>query len=127
MVVDAIGSVIFDRPPGKRHLTGIGASIVPPNVRRELYDEIMHVSDKDAFYMNRFLASKEGILVGGSSGAAIYAALKLAIEMNVKGRILSVLPDRGDRYVDTIYSDSWLLERGIDMKKIASNFDLVFS
>jgi cysteine synthase A len=118
MAVDAEGSVIFGAPPGKRLLTGIGAAIVPGNLRPELYDEVVHVGDAPAFRTTRLLASREGLLVGGSSGAVVYAAMELAQTLPPSRTVLAVLPDRGDRYFNTIFSDEWLAHNGIDLTAV---------
>ncbi|WP_341346908.1 2,3-diaminopropionate biosynthesis protein SbnA [Paenibacillus sp. FSL H3-0469] len=114
MAVDAAGSVTFGQPPGVRHQIGIGSAIVPGNVRRELYDEITHVSDAEAFSTTRRLVQEEGLLVGGSAGSAVFAALKLARRLRAGDKVLAILPDRGDRYYNTIFSDEWLEKIGIE-------------
>ncbi|MEK4008682.1 2,3-diaminopropionate biosynthesis protein SbnA [Paenibacillus sp. FSL H3-0333] len=119
MAVDAAGSVTFGKPPGVRHQIGIGSAIVPGNLRRELYDEITHVSDAEAFSTTRRLVKEEGLLVGGSAGAAVFAALKLARRLPGGDKVLAILPDRGDRYYNTIFSDEWLEQIGIELGKSA--------
>ena len=63
-----------------------------------LIDKVIKITDENAFTTSRLLAAKEGILAGSSSGAALYAALKLAEEVD-EGNIVAILPDRGDRYI----------------------------
>lgn len=121
MAVDAEGSIIFGTPPGKRTLTGIGAAIVPGNLRPELYDEVVHVGDAPAFRTTRLLASHEGLLVGGSSGATVYAAMELAQTLPPSKTILAILPDRGDRYFNTIFSDEWLTQNGVDLTTVPAD------
>jgi cysteine synthase A len=116
MGVDAVGSVTYGTPAGKRLLTGIGAAIVPGNLKPELYDEVVHVSDARAFRFTRLLAAEEGLLVGGSSGAVVSAALELAGALPPTAKVLTVLPDRGDRYFNTIFSDDWLAENSVDLR-----------
>lgn len=115
LAVDAVGSVTFGTPSGKRTLTGIGAAMVPGNLQPDLYDEVVHVSDAPAFHTTRMLATHEGLLVGGSSGAAVYAATELARTLPPSKKVLVVLPDRGDRYFNTIFSDVWLEQNGVDL------------
>ncbi|KOY81379.1 2,3-diaminopropionate biosynthesis protein SbnA [Lysinibacillus macroides] len=116
LAVDAVGSVTFGTQPGKRLQTGIGAAIVPQNVRPELYDQVEHVDDENAFYMTRRLAMEEGLLVGGSTGSAVHAALELSRRLNKSEKILVISPDRGDRYFNTIFSNEWLERNGIFLK-----------
>jgi len=113
LCVDAIGSVTFGCKPGKRYLVGIGSAIVPENLKPELYDRVTHVGDYQAFQMCRRLALEEGLLVGGSSGAAIYAALELSKTLSPGQKVLAILPDRGEKYYNTIFSDSWWEKTGI--------------
>lgn len=115
LAVDAVGSVTFGTPSSKRMLTGIGAATVPGNLQPELYNEVVHVSDAPAFHTTRLLAIREGLLVGGSSGAAAYAAAELARTLPPSKKVLVVLPDRGDRYFNTIFSNVWLEENGMHL------------
>ncbi|WP_318582152.1 2,3-diaminopropionate biosynthesis protein SbnA [Bacillus paranthracis] len=125
MAVDAVGSVIFGGQPGARKLLGIGNAIVPGNVDRSLYDDLSYVNDADAFFITRELALKEGILVGGSSGAAVCAALRLIEVLPKSNKVLVVLPDRGDRYYNTIFSDEWLDENKIELPQSINDLILV--
>lgn len=115
MAVDAEGSVIFGRPPGPRLQVGLGAAVVPGNLRPELFDQVVHVTDREAFQMTRRLALEEGILAGGSSGSAVHAGIQLAKSLPPSQKVLIILPDRGERYYDTIFSDAWLEEHDILM------------
>ncbi|EOO16141.1 MULTISPECIES: 2,3-diaminopropionate biosynthesis protein SbnA [Bacillus] len=115
LAVDAVGSVIFGGKPGVRRLLGIGNAIVPGNVNRSLYDDLSYVNDADAFFITRELALKEGLLVGGSSGATVCAALRLLENLSKSQKVLAILPDRGDRYYSTIFSDEWLNKNEIKL------------
>ena len=87
---------------GAHKLQGIGAGFVPEILDTTIYDEIITVSSEDAFETGRLLGQKEGILVGVSSGAALWAAIQLAKkEENVGKNIVVILPDTGDRYLST--------------------------
>lgn len=87
---------------GPHKIQGIGAGFVPKTLNTEIYDEIITVSDEDAMRMGREIARKEGILVGISSGAALFAATKIAmLEENKDKKIVVLLPDTGDRYLST--------------------------
>lgn len=87
---------------GKHGIQGIGAGFVPDVLDTEIYDEIITVTDDDAFETGRLMAKKEGVLCGISSGAAVYAAFKLAEREENKGKkIVVILPDTADRYMST--------------------------
>ncbi len=94
--------VLAGKPAGPHKLQGIGANFVPDTMDMEVCDEILPVSDQDAFRYGREFARSEGMLVGISSGAALAAAVKLAGRPENKGKTLVVLlPDTGDRYLST--------------------------
>jgi cysteine synthase len=91
---------------GPHKIQGIGANFVPDVLRRDILDEIIPVSDQDAFATARRMAREEGILVGISSGAAVYAALAVAARLENQGKLLVVvLPDTGERYLSTTLFD----------------------
>ena len=87
---------------GAHKIQGIGAGFVPEVLDTNVYDEIIKVSNEDAFTAGRAIAVQEGVLVGISSGAALYAATELAKRPENKGKtIVALLPDSGDRYLST--------------------------
>ncbi|MDD3882771.1 MAG: cysteine synthase A [Eubacteriales bacterium] len=87
---------------GAHGIQGIGAGFVPEVLNTEIYDEIIAVSDKDAFSAGRLIGKSEGVLVGISSGAALYAAIEIAKRAESEGKtIVALLPDTGDRYLST--------------------------
>ena len=87
---------------GPHKIQGIGAGFVPETLNTSVYDEIITVENDEAFATGRELARKEGLLVGISSGAAVFAAKKLAERPENKGKlIVALLPDTGDRYLST--------------------------
>ena len=87
---------------GSHGLQGIGAGFVPDVLDTGVYDEIMTVNEEQAFHASRLLAKKEGIMAGISSGAALYAAMKIAGRSENEGKnIVVLLPDTGDRYLST--------------------------
>lgn len=87
---------------GSHKIQGIGAGFVPEVLNTEIYDEIIPVSDENALAMGRLIAKSEGVLVGISSGAAVFAATELAKRPENAGKtIVALLPDTGDRYLST--------------------------
>ncbi len=87
---------------GSHKIQGIGANFIPSLLNTEIYDEVFTVDSDDAFATAKLLAKKEGILVGISSGAALYAAIEIAKRAENKGKtIVALLPDSGDRYYST--------------------------
>ena len=103
VAVEPEGSpVLSEGKAGKHKIQGIGAGFVPETLNTSVYDEVIRVTDEDAFAAARYLARKEGILTGISSGAALHAAVELAQRSENKGKtIVALLPDSGDRYYST--------------------------
>ena len=94
--------VLSQGKSGAHKIQGIGAGFVPDTLNTKVYDEVFPVDNEDAFRLGKEIAAKEGILVGISSGAALYAAIELAKRPENKGRtIVALLPDNGDRYYST--------------------------
>ncbi|SFI14981.1 cysteine synthase A [Collimonas sp. OK307] len=108
IAVDAVGSVLFGTPPYPRDLPGIGASRVPELLQRDEITQVIHIDDYQSAIACRQLVAREGIFAGGSSGSVIAAIQHLAAGLPRPARILTILPDRGDRYLDTVYDDDWL-------------------
>lgn len=87
---------------GSHKIQGIGAGFVPDTLDTSVYDEVMPITNEDTFATAKLLAKKEGILVGISSGASLYAAIQIAKRPEAKGKtIVALLPDSGDRYYST--------------------------
>lgn len=103
VAVEPAGSPVLSKGvAGPHKIQGVGAGFVPETLDTKIYDEIIAVENEDAFATGRTLARKEGLLVGISSGAAVYAATQLAKRPENKGKnIVVLLPDTGDRYLST--------------------------
>lgn len=87
--------------PGPHKIQGIGANFIPGVLDRDLIDRVFPVTDEQAFETARRLAKEEGLLVGISSGAAVYAALEMAKQIGPEKRVLAIAPDTGERYLST--------------------------
>jgi len=111
--VDAHGSTIFRGPAHPYLIPGIGLSWTPDNLDVTLLDRVFKVPDEDAFLACRALAQSEGILAGGSSGAVLMVGLHYAQQLPPTARIVCVLADGGERYLQTIYSDEWMQSHGL--------------
>lgn len=106
-VEPAASPVLSKGRPGAHKIQGIGAGFVPDTLNTKVYDEVMLVENEDAFQSGREIARTEGILVGISSGAAVWAATELAKRAENKGKtIVALLPDTGERYLSTPMFDS---------------------
>ena len=103
VAVEPAGSpVLSEGHAGAHKIQGIGAGFIPDTLDTSVYDEVIAVADEDAFETGRELAGKEGLLVGTSSGAAVWAAGQLAQRPENKGKtIVAILPDTGERYLST--------------------------
>ena len=103
VAVEPAGSPVLSKgTPGPHKIQGIGAGFVPDTLNTKIYDEIITVENEDAFETGRALARHEGLLVGISSGAAVFAATELAKRPENKGKIIvAILPDTGERYLST--------------------------
>ncbi|MGN0243490.1 MAG: cysteine synthase A [Lachnospiraceae bacterium] len=103
VAVEPAGSPVLSKgTAGSHKIQGIGAGFVPDTLNTDIYDEIIAVENEDAFETGRQLARGEGLLVGISSGAAVFAATELAKRPENKGKVIvALLPDTGDRYLST--------------------------
>jgi cysteine synthase A len=103
VAVEPAGSPVLSQgKSGPHKIQGIGAGFVPEILNTKIYDEIIPVENDDAFATGKLIAKEEGVLVGISSGAALYAAIQLAKRPENKGKtIVALLPDTGDRYYST--------------------------
>ncbi len=95
-------AVLSGKAPGPHKIQGIGAGFVPDTLDTKIYDEIITVSNADAFATGRRIGKEEGVLTGISSGAAVHAAIQIAKRPEAKGKnIVIILPDSGDRYLSS--------------------------
>lgn len=99
IAVETQGSILGGGPPGEHKVEGIGASFIPGNFDRSVCDDIMMVTDADAFAMVKQLAAQEGVLGGSSAGANIHAALKVAQRLGAGKRVVTMIPDSAERYL----------------------------
>ena len=108
VAVDIVGSQIFEQSNHKRHISGIGTGLIPYNLKYAKYDDYMIIEEVDAIAECEKLLSK-GIVVGASSGAVAYAIQNYTGQLsNINSRkIVGIFPDRGERYIDTIYDKEW--------------------
>jgi 2,3-diaminopropionate biosynthesis protein SbnA len=110
IAVDALGSLIFSDVRGKRMIPGLGASLRPAMCDLSLIDQCVHVTDLDCVAGCRRLMESEAIFAGGSSGGVLSAVEAFADKITAGAVVVAILPDRGDRYLETLFSDEWVRE-----------------
>lgn len=109
---DPEGSILSGDNPKSYKVEGIGEDFIPKTFDRQVVDEMVRVSDRDSFNTARRLARDEGLLVGGSSGTAVAAALEYARRLDRSKYFVVLLPDTGRNYLGKIFSDSWMQANG---------------
>lgn len=109
---DPEGSIISGDKPRPWDVEGIGEDFVPTTLNPQVVDEWIRVSDQDSFATARALARQEGLLVGGSTGTAVAAALKYAQRLGSEDIIVALCPDTGRNYLSKLYNDDWMAEHG---------------
>ncbi|MBV8087505.1 MAG: cystathionine beta-synthase, partial [Chloroflexi bacterium] len=109
---DPEGSLYSSPTDHPYKVEGIGEDFIPATIDLALVDEIVQVTDKECFQWTRRLAREEGLLVGGSSGAALAAALRVAQRLPAGKVVVVLLPDSGRSYLSKIFSDDWMRENG---------------
>ncbi|AFZ61093.1 cysteine synthase family protein [Anabaena cylindrica FACHB-243] len=115
--VDVVGSVIMGTPAKPYKMTGIGLSFFPPNLDLSMLDRAYVIPEDMAYSVCHALASREGLLLGASTGAIVAGGLHLARSLGAGARILMINPDRGDRYLETVYDSDWLDHHGFTLKQ----------
>lgn len=113
--VDVAGSAILGTPRHPYKMTGLGLSFAPPNYDPRVLDAAYSVPDQLAFSVCHALARREGLLLGASTGAIVAAGLAFASLLEGRQRVVLLNPDRGDRYLETIYDRAWLASEGITL------------
>ncbi|MGI5341226.1 pyridoxal-phosphate dependent enzyme [Streptomyces sp. CA-181903] len=113
--VDSVGSVLFGQPdrPGRRQ-SGLGNSLLPGNLDRRVIDEVHWLNDREALAATRELAREQQLFAGNTSGSVYQIVKHVAAAARPGTRIVGILPDRGDRYVDTIYDDDYWAAQELD-------------
>lgn len=111
--VEPVGSVVFGGEFKPFLQNGTGLAFQPGNIRPELVDEVVKVSDQDAFVNCRRVAKDEGLLLGGSSGSVLEVARRVVERATGPCNIVLVFPDGGLKYLDTVYDDQWLRANGL--------------
>ncbi len=123
VAVDALGSQIFSDCKHDRLVPGLGSAICPALTPKDGVHKCMHVSDEDCVVGCRQLVRKEAILAGGSSGGVVTAIQRLSSEIPANATVVALLPDRGERYLDTIYSDEWVKKYVGDIEHLWTETD----
>lgn len=109
IAVDSKGSVIFGGKAQKRHIPGMGSSIVPPILRNAKIDDVVVVDEGEMIETCRKFLDETGMLIGGSSGACLKAIKQYCMEHSIpaEAKLVAIFPDRGERYLKTIYNENW--------------------
>jgi cystathionine beta-synthase len=109
---DPEGSIYSGDTPRSYAVEGIGMNYLPETVDLKVIDEMVRVSDRESFLMARRITREEGLLVGGSSGTAAVAAIKLAKTLPEEAIVVVIFPDSGRGYMSKIFNDEWMIANG---------------
>ena len=108
IAVDSVGSVTFGFPPGPRHIPGLGTSRTPEVFSPDGIHAFEMIPEIDTIAMCRYLARSNGFLAGGSTGTVLAAILKWRTRIPANATVVTISPDLGERYLDTVYCDAWV-------------------
>ncbi|WP_432150892.1 2,3-diaminopropionate biosynthesis protein SbnA [Streptomyces sp. bgisy029] len=114
IAVDTAGSVNFQATAGPRHIPGLGTSKRPPILDNQAPDEVVLVPEWETVRECRWLAEKSGLLAGGSTGTVLAGIRRLAPGIPQDATVVAISPDLGERYLNSVYDDAWVAERGLD-------------
>lgn len=114
---DPEGSILSGDSPRSYKVEGIGEDFIPATFDRQVVDDFVRVSDAESFLVARRLAREEGLLVGGSAGTAVAAALKYAQRLDEHKVMVAILPDTGRNYLSKFYSDGWMQANGFPVER----------
>lgn len=116
IAVDVVGSVTFGQQPGPRKIPGLGTSSKPPICQPELVDDIVWVTEEETIRQCRWYAQNYGMVLGGSTGSVLAGIRAYKDKIQAGSTVVTISPDRGDKYVNTIYSDSWVAQNFPQMR-----------
>jgi cystathionine beta-synthase len=133
VLADPVGSILAPLvktgkmiEAGSWTIEGIGEDFVPPNCDLDLVKKAYAISDKESVETARELLSREGILGGSSSGTLLAAALRYCREQTVAKRVVTLVPDNGNKYLSKVYNDYWVIEQGLSSRNLKGNLsDLI--
>jgi cystathionine beta-synthase len=130
VLADPVGSILAPLirtgqmiEPGSWTVEGIGEDFVPPNADLSLVSAAYSISDRESVECARALLSKEGILAGSSSGTLLAAALRYCREQTAPKRVVTLVPDSGNKYLSKIYNDYWVIEQGLSNRNLQGNLN----
>jgi cysteine synthase A len=123
IAVDAFGSLIFSNLRAQRMVPGLGAGLRPPLCEDSLISDCVHVTDIDCIAGCRRLMEREAIFAGGSSGGVLAAIKSCQARIPAGSVVVAILPDRGERYLETLFSDSWVREHFGDLESLGWSAD----
>ncbi|MGN6148793.1 MAG: pyridoxal-phosphate dependent enzyme, partial [Rhizomicrobium sp.] len=133
VLADPVGSILAPLiktgkmiEPGSWTIEGIGEDFIPPNCDLDLVKTAYAISDKESIETARALLSKEGILGGSSSGTLLAGALRYCREQTTPKRVVTLVPDNGNKYLSKVYNDYWVIEQGLSSRNLKGNLsDLI--
>jgi cysteine synthase A len=111
IAVDSVGSVTFGQAPGKRLIPGLGSSQMPPIFRSAHLYKQQVVDERATVAMCRWLAKSNGVLSGGSTGTVVAGLAAPSLGIPRDAVVVAISPDAGERYLDTLYNDEWVMQK----------------